>query len=107
MSRSSRRKKRKFKRKHNSKTPRGMNLHHLKNKMYGGANSVQNLLRIYVYKHREWHAMFKNMDLDQAIVFLKRVKRAKENQVHSNIGGRADFNKNQGGDNESMDKDML
>jgi hypothetical protein len=66
-----------------------MNLHHIVNKCNGGKDSMQNLLRIYVYKHREWHAMFMNRDIDQAIALLKRVKRAKENQTISNIGERA------------------
>jgi len=86
MSKSYRKRKRKQKRKYRDK--RGMNRHHLINKCMGGSNSVQNLLRIYVYKHQIWHHLFHNMDIDQAIGLLKRVKRAKANQggSHESMG---------------------
>ena len=82
MSKKYRRKKRKMKRKYQDK--RGMNRHHMLNRCMGGKDDVSNLLRIYIYKHQIWHQLFKNMDLDQAIAFLKRVKRAKANQGGSN-----------------------
>ena len=70
---------RKFKKKFKDK--RGMNRHHIVNKCFGGTSDVQNLLRIYIYKHQIWHQLFHNMSIYQAIEFLKRVKRAKENQT--------------------------
>jgi len=78
MSKKYRKFKRKLKRKDRIK--RGLNRHHLCAKSLGGSNSVNNLLRIYVYRHQEWHRLFGLRNLDQVIELLKRVKRAKANQ---------------------------
>ncbi|RLA70037.1 MAG: hypothetical protein DRG30_09610 [Epsilonproteobacteria bacterium] len=78
MSKKHRRKLRKIKRKYRDR--RGLNRHHLTPKSVGGSNAVQNLLRIYIYKHQEWHRIFKLLTLEQVIELLKRVKRAKDNQ---------------------------
>ena len=72
--------KRRRKRKRKNWLRRGTNLHHLRNSCMGGKDEVQNLLRIYIYKHEIWHKLFHNMDLTQTIEFLKRVRRAKANQ---------------------------
>jgi len=78
MSKKSRNKKRRIKRKYRDR--RGMNRHHLVNKCRGGGGDINNLLRIYIYKHQVWHELFKNMDIGEASEFLKRVSRAKKNQ---------------------------
>ena len=59
---------------------RGRNYHHLTNKCYGGKDTTDNLILIHIERHRYWHKVFKNMNLDQAIALLKRLKRIKEAQ---------------------------
>jgi len=71
--------------KSNHKIKRGLSWHHIENSVNGGEENVQNLLRIYIHRHQEWHNMFKNRNIDEAISFLKRVKRAKENQSNDNF----------------------
>ena len=65
-----------------------MNRHHLINKCNGGQATVQNLLWIYRERHEVWHALFANLNLDEVIELLIRVKRAKESQkiYHSRNG---------------------
>jgi hypothetical protein len=58
-----------------------MNRHHLINKCQGGTWDLHNILWIYINKHQVWHSLFKNLDLDQVIALLQRVKLAKENQL--------------------------
>ena len=73
-------KKKRRKKKRKNWIRRGTNFHHLRNVCMGGNDDVQNLLRIYIEKHEIWHKLFRNMDLNQTIEFLKRVRRAKANQ---------------------------
>ena len=61
-----------------------MNRHHLTNKCMGGKGNIENILWIYINRHEVWHTLFKNLDLDQVIALLIRVKSAKENQTESN-----------------------
>jgi len=62
------------------KSSRKMNRHHLVNKCNGGTMSINNILWIYINRHHEWHTLFHNLDLEQVIELLIRVKRAKDNQ---------------------------
>jgi len=62
------------------KSSRKMNRHHLVNKCNGGTMSINNILWIYINRHHVWHELFKNLDLEQVIELLIRVKRAKDNQ---------------------------
>lgn len=55
------------------------NYHHLTNKCKGGKATKGNLLLINIERHRAWHTLFRNLDLEQVIELLKRVKRLKEN----------------------------
>ena len=97
--------------KHLKKGTKKCNRHHLINKCSGGKATLQNLLIINIYRHRAWHGLFQNLNIDQiinylsnrindtiindynwtilfrtlnieeAIALLKRVKRAKQNQT--------------------------
>ena len=58
-----------------------MNRHHLVNKCHGGGSDMHNILWIYITKHKTWHELFFNLNLDQIIELLIRVKSAKENQT--------------------------
>lgn len=58
-----------------------MNRHHLTNKCMGGGGNIENILWIYINRHEVWHSLFKNLDLDQVIALLIRVKSAKDNQT--------------------------
>ena len=78
MSKKHRNKIRKLKRKHRDR--RGINRHHIINKCNNGSGAIQNLLKIYIYKHQIWHDLFHHMTLLEASEFLKRVDRAKRNQ---------------------------
>lgn len=58
------------------------NRHHLLNKVNGGESTKQNLLWIKIERHRSWHFLFDNLNLEEVIQLLIRVKRAKENQTN-------------------------
>ncbi len=60
-----------------------MNRHHLTNKCNGGGGNIENILWIYMNRHEVWHSLFKNLDLEQVIQLLIRVKSAKDNQTIS------------------------
>ena len=60
--------------------PKGRDRHHLKNKCDGGSNSKNNLLLIHTDRHKNWHKVFNNADLDTVIRLLLRLRRAKKNQ---------------------------
>ena len=59
---------------------RGQNRHHIVNQCRGGNETLQNLLRIDIEKHKSWHDIFDNLNIDEVIALLKRVKKAKANQ---------------------------
>lgn len=59
--------------------------HHLRNKCMGGMNTPDNLLNLWEEKHVCWHKLFKNMNLDQIIECLQRVR---ELQKKKQGGGR-------------------
>jgi len=52
--------------------------HHIINKCNQGATTPENILLLFEEKHRAWHLLFKNEDLDGAIAILQRVKQLKE-----------------------------
>ena len=58
-----------------------MNRHHLTNRCMGGTMSIHNILWLDIQRHHAWHELFKNLNLDEVIELLIRVKSAKENQT--------------------------
>lgn len=54
--------------------------HHLINKCRGGTRDVWNLLQLWGERHKAWHELFLNMDLDEIITALQRVRRLKMRQ---------------------------
>lgn len=48
--------------------------HHLKNKCRYGLSTPENLMNLWDDKHAAWHTLFRNMDLDEIIECLKRVR---------------------------------
>jgi hypothetical protein len=63
-----------------SKIPKGRNRHHLKQKHRGGRSSKNNLLLIHIEKHEAYHRLFHDLNLDEVIALLKRLRRAKRKQ---------------------------
>jgi len=61
------------------------NKHHLKNKCMGGSNELWNILFLDEARHRCWHLLFKNLDLEQIIELLIRVKRIKDSQKEGGL----------------------
>lgn len=58
----------------------GRNYHHLRNRCKGGTNATHNLLLIDIERHKAWHALFRNLDLSEAIDLLIRLEKAKARQ---------------------------
>lgn len=54
------------------------NRHHWKNKCRGGGNEPTNISYLNIEKHKAWHAIFGNLDLDEAIALLIRFKHLKQ-----------------------------
>jgi hypothetical protein len=54
--------------------------HHLRNKSRGGQSIQSNILILDEDRHRAWHILFKNLDLDQVIALLERTRQAKRSQ---------------------------
>jgi hypothetical protein len=59
-----------MKNKHNSRSTR----HHLVNRCNGGKTRPDNILNLWRPRHEAWHTLFNNMDLDQIINCLIRLK---------------------------------
>jgi len=59
------------------------NKHHMKNRSRGGSFIESNLLRMDISRHNCFHILFGNLDFDEIIELLKRVKRIKEAQKKS------------------------
>jgi len=59
---------------HRKKVKNSLTRHHLKNKCMGGMNTPENILMLWKNKHVAWHTLFKNMNLDQIIECLYRVR---------------------------------
>jgi len=57
---------------------KGRNYHHLRPRSRGGDFSVKNLLLMDIERHKYWHIIFGNRTLEEVIILLKRIKRAKE-----------------------------
>jgi hypothetical protein len=55
----------------------GRNRHHLTNKCRGGDFSPQNLVWLKVWKHDQWHKVFRNSDPEYVIAVLQRLCRMK------------------------------
>lgn len=60
-----------------------VNKHHLLNKCKGGTWDYHNILWIYINRHQMWHQLFRNLNLDEVIELLQRVKLAKEHQTEA------------------------
>lgn len=56
------------------------NRHHLQPKSRNGDTSINNLLLIDIVRHQYWHKIFKNLDLNEVIELLIRVREAKAKQ---------------------------
>jgi hypothetical protein len=48
--------------------------HHVVNKCRGGQTVPENILHMTREHHCAWHSLFLNMDLDEVIEYLNRVK---------------------------------
>ena len=57
---------------------KGRNRHHIINRCRGGADLPNNQLLIKIERHEAWHKLFKNLDLDEVIKLLLRVRRMKK-----------------------------
>ena len=77
MSRNNRRKYRFRKPNRRRHYSRRQNRHHLKNKCRGGDFSPENILWLKVWKHNEWHRVFKNSDPEYIVAVLQRMMRMK------------------------------
>jgi len=51
--------------------------HHLVNRCMGGGNELSNLLALDEKRHQAWHLLFHNLNLDEVISLLQRLKKAK------------------------------
>lgn len=54
--------------------------HHIRNKCRGGQSIQSNLLILDEDRHRAWHTLFRNLDLDEVIALLERTRQAKRSQ---------------------------
>jgi hypothetical protein len=52
--------------------------HHIKNKCMGGGNELSNLLALNKQRHEAWHLLFHNLNLDEIISLLQRLKKVKD-----------------------------
>lgn len=66
--------------KQDKKARKKITKHHLINKSRGGGNQPWNILMLEIEKHQAWHKLFGNLNLDEAIDLLQRIKRAKAQQ---------------------------
>ena len=56
------------------------NKHHLTNKCRGGTNDLWNILFMDTIRHKAFHLLFGNKNLDEIIELLTRVKNIKNSQ---------------------------
>lgn len=66
------------------------NYHHIQNKCNGGTSDKSNLLLFDVERHNAWHFLFGNLNFDEVIELLKRVKSMKhlttsKNEQYTNV----------------------
>jgi hypothetical protein len=83
--RRSNRKRRKFYRQENARYP-GRNFHHLLPRSRGGEKTTDNLLLIHIDRHRRWHSLFGTRSLEEVILLLVRVHRAKGRCLYAKMG---------------------
>lgn len=57
------------------------NEHHIQNKCRGGQSIQSNLLRLDTRRHDAFHLLFGNLDLDEVIEVLVRVRDIKKSQA--------------------------
>ena len=76
--------KKKRKNKSKGKWPKikGQNRHHWLNKCNGGTWTVDNISYLHIDRHDWWHKIFKNLNLDEVIELLIRIRRIKSQQPH-------------------------
>ena len=63
------------------------NRHHLTNLCEKGTSTRENILIIDIDKHKIWHTLFHNLDLDGVIELLLRLQHAKESQRFMDVHG--------------------
>lgn len=51
-----------------------MTRHHIKNKSRGGSSIASNLIILTEVHHRSWHSLFQDMNLDEVIAVLTRIR---------------------------------
>ena len=78
-------KRRKFYRQENAQYP-GRNFHHLLPRSRGGEKTTDNLLLIHIDRHRRWHSLFGTRSLEEVILLLVRVHRAKGRCLYAKMG---------------------
>lgn len=83
--RRSNRKRRQFYRQENARYP-GRNFHHLLPRSRGGEQTADNLLLIHIDRHRRWHNLFGTRSLEEVILLLVRVHRAKGRCLYAKMG---------------------
>lgn len=83
--RRSNRKRRQFYRQENARYP-GRNFHHLLPRSRGGEKTTDNLLLIHIDRHRRWHNLFGTRSLEEVILLLVRVHRAKGRCLYAKMG---------------------
>jgi len=76
LNRRSKRKRRKFYKQESRRYP-GRHFHHLLPRSRGGEKTTDNLLLIHIDRHQKWHSLFGNRSLEEVILLLVRVHRAK------------------------------
>ena len=54
--------------------------HHLETRANGGGNDRSNLLTIKIEKHKAWHKLFGDLNIDDVIDVLERLKKMKARQ---------------------------
>jgi len=85
LKRCSQRKRRKFYRQENARYP-GRNFHHLLPRSRGGEKTADNLLLIHIDRHRRWHNLFGTRSLEEVILLLVRLHRAKGRCLYAKMG---------------------
>ena len=59
------------------KRSKRFNRHHIKNRCRGGLTVKENILLLDTERHKAFHFLFGNMDFEEVIALLQRVKKIK------------------------------
>ena len=60
------------------------NEHHLLNKSRGGLRTSTNLITLDTEHHLAWHFLFGNMDIDEVVALLLRIKNCNKKRRNKN-----------------------